>query len=406
MMREVFQRHLGYKVASFVLAILFWLWVMNQAANQNLTGDQVLTIPLVTKGQSQDLIVMSKLPSVRVRLQGSVNTKDLFAYVDLSGATPGEHTYQVKMDALQGVNVIDIQPQTISLQVDTVQEKVLPVEVKMSGNPAIGYQAGTPVVRPASVNVRGPSSVLGMLDKVTVDSSISGASESIQASYPVMFRDKAGKPIYGPDLSVDVLTSSPKSVDVVVPIYPKDYSNKTIPVKVATTGTPGNGLSLRSLTPVPGSVQVSGEESALKGIDTLTLGPIDVSGLTEDKVFQIPTEKVALPAGISLIPGTGFTVMADIGLGPVQKTVSNVPVETKNIGDGLQLEQPMAPLTITIEGYPEVVDQIRTDQIKLWVDAAGLSAGNYPNGKVYWQLPPGVKMIGTPQVSFTLKSSQ
>lgn len=130
-MHEVFKRNLGYKIVSLLLAILFWLWVTNTSTGSSvsLDGDQTLTIPLVTQNVPANSVVMTKLPSVRVRLQGtnpSVNVKDLFAYVDLSGAKPGEHNFAIKMDAIPGIQIMELNPQNITLNIDTVQEKCFP----------------------------------------------------------------------------------------------------------------------------------------------------------------------------------------------------------------------------------------------------------------------------------------
>jgi len=406
-MHDIFKRHLGYKVLSFILALLFWLYVTNQqGTSQAISGDQSLTVLLVTKGQPQDIIIISTLPSVQIQLEGSpgVTAKDLFAYIDLSEATPGEHQYQIQVEAPEGVKVKEIQPQQVTVQLDTVQEKVLPVQVKYTGSPAPGYEVGAPIVKPSAVNVRGPSSILNMLDKAIVEVSVAGADETFQVSYPVLFRDKADKPIYGPDPRVDVLSAFPSSVDVTVPVNQQGLAAKEVPVRAKSEGTPAEGMALRALTLTSTSVQVVGTPEALAGFESLTIGPVDISNLTEDKVFQISSDKVSLPQGVSFKGGTTFTVVADIGPEMQQKTISGVPVNVKNIPEGLELEQNIAPLDITVQGWPEDLKTITADQLQLWVDASGLSAGSYPETKVYYQLPPDVTLVSQPQVLLGLKA--
>lgn len=408
-MLKILRRNLGVKVISLLFAILFWLFVMNQGKVETLIPEQTLTIPLVASGLPQNMIVMTQLPLVRVRLQGinpSANIKDIYAQIDLTGATPGERSYDIKVNIPVGTNVVDVQPANIKLQLDTLQEKTVPVEAIVSGVPADGYQLGTIFVKPSAVNVRGPSSILSTLTKVTVEISATGANETIQITRPVSFRDKEGKPIFGPNPSVDILNAFPSTVDVIAPVVAKGLSSKMIPIKVTSSGTPAPGKILRFLVPSPSSVQVLGTPQALKGFDSLNLGPVDITNLTEDKAFQIPIEKVTLPQGVSFNAGTTLSIVAQIGTGIIQKGITGVAVEIRNLGTGLAIDQPVAPVDIVLEGLPNNLKDLTSTstQIQLWVDAKDQIAGTYANVKVYWLLPSGVTMPTVPQVNYSLKA--
>ncbi|WP_407313679.1 YbbR-like domain-containing protein [Desulfosporosinus sp. SB140] len=406
-MVEILRRNLGVKLLSFLFAILFWIFVMNQGTTDKLIPDQTLTVPLVVSNLPQNMIVMSQLPLVSVRFQGinpSANIKDIYAQIDLTGGTVGEHSYTIKVNTPTGTNVVDVQPASIKLVLDSVQEKTVTVQAVVSGNPADGFQMGTPIVKPSAVNVRGPSSIVGSLDKVTAEINLAGANDTVEVSRPISFRDKEGKPIFGPNPSVDILTSYPSSVDVIVPVVSKGMSSKMIPLKVTTTGTVPQGKVLSSLLPSPASVQVSGTPQALKGFDSLSIGPIDLSSLTEDKTFQIPLDKVTLPSGVTFLDGTTISVIAQIGPGPIQKTITGVPVQIRNVGTGLDVDQTIAPIDVVVVGLPDILKNLTADQIQLWVDASGQAAGSYSNTSVFWQLPPGVTMPTTPQVSYSLKT--
>ncbi|AFM39697.1 hypothetical protein Desaci_0635 [Desulfosporosinus acidiphilus SJ4] len=406
-MMGILRRNLGVKLLSFLVAILFWLFVIYQGSSDKIIPEQTLNVPLVVTNLPQNMIVMSTLPLVSVRFQGinpSANIKDIYAQVDLTGGTAGDHDYNVKVNYPSGTNVVDWQPTSIKLTLDTVQEKIVPVQVAMSGNPADGFQVGTPMVKPSAVNVRGPSKFVSTLDKVIAEVNIAGANNTVEVSPPISFRDKAGKPILGPNPSVDILTAYPSSVDVVVPVTAKGLSTKMVTLNVKTTGTVAQGKVLKSVLPSPISVQVTGSAQALKGFDSLTVGPVDLSGLTEDKTFPIPLDKISLPSGVSFLDGTTISVIAQIGAGPIQKTITGVPVEIRNVDKSLQVDQTTSPLDVVIEGLPDVVNNVTTDQIQLWVDASGQAVGSYPNTPVLWQLPPGVTMPTTPQITYSLKA--
>lgn len=406
-MHEMLKRNLGYKVVSLVLAVLFWLWVTSQGTSQTLDRDQTLTIPLVTKNLPANSIIMTKLPSVRVSLQGvnpSVNVKDLYAYVDLTGSKPGEQDYEVKMDSIPNIKILELTPNRVNLQLDTVQEKMLPVQLNLTGVPAEGKEVGEAVLKPNVVNVRGPGTLLASVDKVLIEASVTGATETVQVSRPVLFRDKAGQAIFGPDPSVETLTANPGSVDIIVPILSKGLGNKMVPLKVLSQGTPAEGMIVRSLQVVPDGVQVFGAPEVLKGFESLNLGPIDLKGITEDKTFEISSDKVSLPSGVSFGAKTNFTVIAKVGKAAQTKTLTGIPVVIKNVPADLEVEQAVPAVDITVQALPEVLGKLTGDQISLWVDASGLTAGNYPDSKVFWQLPAGVEMTSVPKVTYSLKA--
>lgn len=408
-MHEMFKRNLGYKIISLILAILFWLWVTNQGASKTLERDQTLTIPLVTKNLPVNSIVMTKLPSVRVRLQGvnpSVNVKDLYAYVDLSGSNPGKQDFEIKMDSIPNIKVLELTPSRVNLELDTVQEKMLPVQLNLTGAPAEGKEIGDAIIKPNVVNVRGPGTLLASVDKVLVDVSVAGATDTIQVSRPVLFRDKAGQAIFGPDPSIETLTANPGSVEVIVPILSKGLSSKMIPLKVLTKGTLAEGMAVRSLEVVPDGVQVFGAPEVLKGFESLNLGPIDLSGVTEDKTFEISSEKVSLPAGVSFGSRTTFTIIVKVGKEIQSKVLTGIPVIIKNVSTDLEVDQGVAAMDITVQALPEVLNKLTPDQISLWIDASDLKAGKYSDIKVFWQVPAGVEMASMPKATFSLKEKQ
>jgi YbbR domain-containing protein len=404
---QILKRNLGYKIVSVFFALLFWIWVSYNGINGSQSVDQPLTVPLVTKNLPANLVVMSKLPSIKVYLKGNspLNVKDLSAYVDLSGGTAGENDYPVAMDILPtGIQVSEIVPANISIKLDTIEEKVLPVAVNISGSPKEGFVAGEPIVKPSAVNVRGPATLLDTLEKVTVELSVAGAADSLQITRPVLFRDKLGKPVYGPDPTVDILLASPNNVEVIIPLRPASLASKKIPLQVTSTGTPAKDMVLRSLSVVPNSIQIWGPAESLKGIEFVSVKPVDITDLKEDKTFSISVDMLSLPKGVTVASGTNFTVLAEIGPGISQKTLSGVAITVKNVATGLDVDPALPAVEVIVQGTPEVLNSLTPEQLQLWVDAAGLAAGNYPNCKVFWQLPPGVEIVSIPQVDLNLKA--
>ena len=412
-MVNMFRRNLMVKTFSVLFAVLFWLFVLNEGAPDKSIPEsipeQTLTIPLVASGLEQNMVVMTQLPDVRVRMKKinpSANIKNIYAQVDLAGGVPGESTYTIKVNTPTGTNVVDLQPANIKLTLDTVQEQIIPVEAIVSGSPAKDFQVASPIVKPSAVNVRGPSTILRTLNKVIVEVNVTGANDTIQISRPVSFRDKEGKPIFGPNPSLEILNAYPSGVDVIVPVIAKAFATKEVPLKVTSEGTPAGGKELRSIIPSLVRVALLGSAEALKGFDVVNLGPVDITDLSEDKHIQIPLDQVTLPPGVSFLSGTSLSVFVQIGDGPIQRSLSGVEVQVRNIRTDLEVDTITSPIEVVIEGLSDVVNIVTPEQIELWVDASEQEEGSYADAKVYWQLPPGVTIPTKPQVDYSLKARE
>jgi len=406
-MRDIIRRNFEYKVVALLLAIIFWLWITSQNEPNGLFGKQTLNVPLVTYNQPPNLVVISDIPPISVRLDNNnqgINVKELFAYVDLKDALAGEHSYEVHMDAPEGVKIEDISPSNVIIRLDTVKDKIVPVLAQVKGSPASGFVAGQPLITPPVVNVRGPTSILEKLESVVVEADVTGMKESMRVARPVGFKDIESKGIFATDPNLESLHAYPDTVEVVIPIYPKGTASKTVPLRVTTRGTPAEGMAVRMVSPLPSQVELLGDEENLQNIQSVNLGSVDVGGLSSNRVIDIPLSSVTLPEGVSFAEGTKLSVMVYIGPSSVNRTLKAIPVTVKNIPQGLTAET-IPAIDLVVSGYPDVLDALKPGDVAAWVDAANLQAGSHPDMTVLWEAPSGVAMVNVPKVTLVLKAS-
>jgi len=407
-MHDILRRNLGYKLVSLALAIIFWIWITSLAEPASLWGKQTLDVPLVIDTPSNLVVISNNISTISVRVDNSneqgIDVKNLFAYVDLKDAVAGEHSYEVFVDAPEGLNIENISPSTVVLKLDTVKDKIVPVRVDLKGTPPSGFVAGSPVITPPVVNVRGPTSILANLEEVSVEVDVTGARETMRVARPVTFKDINGSGIFATNPNLESLQSFPNNVEIIVPIYAKGTSTKMVPISVNTRGTPVRGLTVRLITPLPSQVQLMGDEEALKGIQQLNLETIDVSGITSNKVIEIPINTITLPKGVSFSEGTSISVMVHVGPESENRIIKNIPVGIRNIPQDISAE-PIPSIEITVHGYPEILDAIQARDITAWVDATGLEPGEYSDTTVLWNLPAGATMVNVPEVTLVLTST-
>ena len=119
------------------------------------------------RGLPQGLIVRSgtvNRVSVRVRASvgmiHSLSGRDFACFVDLSSVKKGENTLPIAINQITlpgGVEVIDVTPSRIYLDVDTVESKVVPLRVEIQGD-LPGDYAVEANASPAEVKISGASS--------------------------------------------------------------------------------------------------------------------------------------------------------------------------------------------------------------------------------------------------------
>lgn len=164
------------KILSVIIAILLWFFVIGESKNE-----MGIDAPLEFKGMPHDATIVNNIPTdIHVRLKGSstllrplTEKKPLFN-IDLSNVKMGENVILLEKKDLKniplGVEVIDISPVAITVILDKLIEKHLPVKVKTSGTLPRGYQLSETRIEPGSVLAKGTKSYLQEIDTIFTNS--------------------------------------------------------------------------------------------------------------------------------------------------------------------------------------------------------------------------------------------
>src|SRR3954465_15747131 len=158
-------RHLGLKLMAVALAALLWLIV----AGGHLV-ERSLRVPLEYRNIPAELELVGDPPTdVDVRLRGSsallgrLEPRDIIAVLDLASARPGSRMFHLRSDEVRapyGVEVAQVVPSTVAVDLEKSGRRTLPVVPALDGEPAPGYVIGRVTSEPATVEVAGPESRL------------------------------------------------------------------------------------------------------------------------------------------------------------------------------------------------------------------------------------------------------
>lgn len=163
---------LGTWLLALVLASGLWFFV-NAGAR---TSERTLRIRLDIVNVPAGMVITGDVPEhVDVRVSGtglmlsSIDPASLRTSLDLSGVRPGVATYRLnaKDFALpRTVEVTRITPSRVSLTVDALKRRRLPIEIDYRGDLQPGLRIGEVQLLPKQVRVRGPRAVVEGLTQV------------------------------------------------------------------------------------------------------------------------------------------------------------------------------------------------------------------------------------------------
>lgn len=254
LVRKIFVEDWSLKLLSLAIALVLWLVVTGQ--NQPVTAHVNIQLNFI---RPPSLEISNDPPrTVDVMLTGSRNklddlsSLDLVATVDISDQRAGERVLRLADKAQitlpQGVKVDGFQPSAVPVRLEPIVERQIPIEPRIEGNAADGYEVYA--VRPSkgSVTLRGPQSRVIALQKVTTESVwITGHKESFTAM----------------NVAIDV--PDPK-VDLLEPVVNVEVEIGERRVEKKFSGVAANGVDGMRVQPASAAVTVLGPASMVDSL--------------------------------------------------------------------------------------------------------------------------------------------
>jgi YbbR domain-containing protein len=372
---------------AFVLAIAVWVTAVT-SANPDETQIYPLPVPIEFIGQDPGLILtggaVPQQVEVTLRAPRSVwdsllaGDASIRAVADLTGLGTGTHVVNVQVQiGITPVLITSVSPKTLELSFEPQETRSQAISLTLTGNPAIGYEVGTPRLTPAEVVITGAESLVSKIDHIQATLDLTNARQNINLSVSLQAEDASGTVIRG----VSVL---PDTVQVSLPII-QQGGYRDMAVKVLTVGNPASGYSLTSVAAFPPIVTVYSANSniieSMPGyVETSSL---DLSGAQADIEKQLG---ILLPPGVTLV-GDQF-VMVKVGIAPIESSLplAYLPVEMVGLGIGLQAHVSPQTVDIILSGPLPVLDSVVMSDVHVEVDLTGLLPGTY-------QLTPKVTLL-------------
>ncbi|HEX7973030.1 MAG TPA: CdaR family protein, partial [Anaerolineales bacterium] len=256
----------------------------------------------------------------------------------------------------------------------------LPIQIKIDGDPPLGYTKGDPTANPAQVAISGAESLVTQVTLVRASLNIAGASETVKNLITLEALDKSGEPVQN-------VTITPKIVTVVQPINLLG-GYKNVFVKVTTSGQVARGYRLTNISVSPNNVTVFSSNPQLVNelpgyVETL---PVDLSNLNDDKEFRIALN---LPPEVSLVGEQ--SVLVQVGVATIEGSLTiSLPLEASGLPPQLEAHFTPATVDVIVSGPLPVLDNLTPSSFRAVVNLAGQGVGTYSATPVVDLIPDQV----------------
>lgn len=383
----------GRAVLSVVLSTVLYFFVVSETNPEAVRVTDFTINPQVVNAPS-GLVVTDRPPPVRLRVQAPqdvlnrLDPQSFTAQVDAAGAQAGEHSLPVRIQSTNpDIQSVTAEPAQVTLHLEPVEERNIPVRVVLSGQVPFGYQVGTATADPSQVTVSGAASLVNQAAAAIVTLNVDRATVAVNSSYAPSVVDGLSNPLQG-------LTLNPPSVRVNVPIS-QQTQYKQVGIRPVITGVPATGYLVQPVVVEPATATVAGDPNVLQGISFVDTQPIDVSGISSTVV-----RKVGLVApSQTLLLQPDQTVVATIRVTPLPLTQTfRVTPSVINVPQGLTVASAPTLVSLTITGPAPDLGKLSASDFQVVLDASGKGAGttalkpkvqNVPSGMTVNSIQPG-----------------
>lgn len=281
-MERLPKKNLTAKIIALIMAIVLWVYVMNE---QNPPVETNMEVPLEVRNLSNSSMASGIPEYVRVKVRGprtiiiGLSHNDIKSYVDLKGLSDGSNTLKVNTAIPASMELVEVSPEKINFQLDTITSRQVPVEAKLVGVPSAGGTVGKITYSLPTVTIKGPSELLNAVTKASATIDLTNQGKDFSVNAPLIVVDDKDKKIEG-------LTIVPGTISISVGVTPV-MSKKVVDIKPNVIGLLGKGMALNQISIKPDKVEISGDPTAIARTDFIYTEPINLTGIEKDTVLDV-----------------------------------------------------------------------------------------------------------------------
>jgi len=385
-----FAENLPTFLTALALAITIWILAVNSSDPvDKRTFPQAIPVEVV--GQDPELVITNDIPSqVTISLSAPTSLWEtlldspelISAYIDLEGYPEGAHQLEVQVEVnAKPVKVETVAPATMDVAMEPLYAESFEIQLVQPSQPAVGYEAGEPVMSDAFATVSGPASLMAEVTDVRAILDVSQANQDIDRDINLAAYDSNG-------VIVEGISIEPEDVNVTMPITQRGgYRNVT--VKAIVTGQVASGYRLTniSVSPLTVTVYSSNPEVVNELPGVVETQPLNINGADEDITESLPLN---LPAGVSVVGES--TINISVTVSPIQGsiTINNSTIELVGLNPEYVVTISPEEVDVILSGPLPLLDDLNASDVRVILDITDFLPGTY-------QINPRVE-VDVPQI--------
>ena len=267
------KENLPARIICLLVACGLWVYVMT---DQNPIMERNVEVRLQQMNLPNHMMafnvpdkVVVKVRGTRTKVSDNLENK-IVATLNMKTATEGQQTIPVKVSFATG-DVVQVIPSEVSVYVDTVSEKKVPVVTRIVGAISNDMTIGHSVITPAQVTLRGATHRIDKVNKVVAPIDVTDHQGDFQTESELVAVSEDGYDI--PNMKI-----IPERVMVQATMVSQMLS-VDIPVKLVMSGELPKGIIVTKSEVLPDKVRITAPPSMLKELKAINTKPVDVSKL-------------------------------------------------------------------------------------------------------------------------------
>ena len=291
------------KVISILVALIIWLYIVvfiDPIIEISVRDVPIQFIGSETLEQSGLCIVSESETVINLKVKGKRKRmgtnamKNIIARADVSGISQeGVHNIPIEVAipfANSGISSQSIY--SVNVTTEALVEKKLKIEVNTTGSLATNYMAGTISVKPESLNIKGPESVVGKITMAGVILNYAESDVDMDVKLPIRLYGTDGKEIAAVDKMLERITMDKTEAEVKCRVL----KLKEIPIDVVFDYPVGEEEISYSINPE--KVMIYSEDVITTDITSIKTKPVSIDKLKESEKIKAELD---IPYGVKIL---------------------------------------------------------------------------------------------------------
>lgn len=405
--------NIGSILLALLLAVIVWAVAVQQ---QDPLVEKVYdkAVPITRIGPDAGVVPFGGLlERVQLRIRAPQSSWTTLApsnftvRLDLRGLQPGAYSLPLQVTSSDPrVTIVSSQPEEVSVVLEPLIARDMPVQVTITAQPSFSYYMPTPeIVAPITVSVSGAKQLVEQVATAVAQISLGNVTAPITVRRPVLLFDLQGQEIRS------TLTVEPPMVTITATVEQRP-GYRVLPVVPQRIGQPAEGYRYTSIAVEPPEVVVFGSPAAIDALPGfVSTAQVSIEGATRDVSERVAVE---LPENVSVVGTQSVLVRVQITALEDSITISRSPVFL-GLREELTATTSLQLVEIVLAGPVPRLNILKPEDVRVVLNLVGLEPGLHnltpevivPEGLrtesvVPRTVPVDIRLLPSPTITATL----